>query len=59
MQNVFQRRTRARLPDAQERKNVRTGMRRLYAPVVDASFDDLLRDIASAAAGPRRRSNPR
>jgi hypothetical protein len=49
MQNVS-RRPFARLPDRQERKNVSTGMRRLYAPVVDGSFDSLLREIAGATA---------
>jgi hypothetical protein len=53
MQNFMPRRAFARLPDAQERKNVCTGMRRLYAPVVDGSFDALLRDIAGATADVR------
>jgi hypothetical protein len=59
MQNLVPRRPFARLPDAQERKNVCTGMRRLYAPVVDGSFDGLLREIAGATVRPSGRRNSR
>lgn len=37
---------RLRRIDAEERRNLHTGMRKLYGPVRDDEFEDLLRTIA-------------
>lgn len=37
---------RLRRIDAEERRNLHTGMRKLYSPVCDDEFEDLIRTIA-------------